>query len=279
MFEDVAILFEFIFKEIPDYPHRIAMSLRGIESADTHNLFELVWIPFNLYLLIRIFQPSLRNEQEPSRLAYCIGAFFVCLVWTLIHISQGHDSPLKYVREMHILFLAIKLFTVYVNSLLLLKTSFLIIQLYRMAFNMYRVDSVLHLIFKDANLKLILTTKSMMRYLVVYMLLSALSQYVSPNEVLVIDLFFIWGFATIPLLIVCFFIAKQALHKRHQSVFIEVIADQQCMLTGQGLEETLSMVASKRMGTDLIINDIFMGQIFKLVLAAILTYSVNHFLV
>lgn len=278
MSEDVALLLEFIFKEVPDYPYRIATSFRGFESADTHHFFLLLWIPFNVYVLIRMLQPSLRNEGEPSRLAYCIGAFFVWQAWVYAYLSLGQESPFKYVREMQIPFLIIKLLTTYINALLLVKATFLIGRLYRMSFKMYRVDSVLHLIFKDANLKLILTTKSVMRYLVLYMLANALNQYVSPNEDLAIGIFFIWGFATIPLLIVCFFIAKEALHRRHQSVFIEVVADQQYKVTGQGLEETLSVVASKRMGTDLIVNDIFMGQIFKLVVAAILTYSVNHFL-
>jgi hypothetical protein len=76
----------------------------------------------------------------------------------------------------------------------------------------------------------------------------------------------------------CFFIAREALHKRHQSVFIEIVADQEYGVTGQGLEETLNLVASKRMGTELIVNEIFMGQIFRLVIAAILTYGANRLL-
>jgi len=278
MFEEIAILLELIFKEIPDYPHRIALALRGLEGADTWGLFQLIWIPFNLFILIRILQPSLKNENEPSRVAYCIGALVVWIEWVYIHFLPGQDSPLKYVREMHMPFLAFKLFTAYVNSLLLLKASVLIARLYQMSFQMYRVNSVIHLVFKDTNLKLILSTKSIMQYLVVYMLINALNQYLNTHEDLVIGAFFIWGFATIPLLIICFFIAKEALHKRHQSVFIEIVADQEYQPSGQGLEETLSMVASKRMGTDLIVNEIFMGQIFRLILAAVLTYSVNHFL-
>jgi hypothetical protein len=147
-----------------------------------------------------------------------------------------------------------------------------------MTFAMYRVQSVIHLIFKDSSLKLILTTKSIMRYLVVYMLINALNQFVNPHEDLVIGSLFQWGFATIPLLMVCFFVAREALHKRHQSVFVEIVADQEYSSTGQGLEETLNLVASKRMGTELIVNEIFMGQIFRLVVAAIVTYGANRLL-
>jgi hypothetical protein len=56
------------------------------------------------------------------------------------------------------------------------------------------------------------------------------------------------------------------------------VTDQEYIIAGQGLEETLNLVASKRMGTELIVSEIFMGQIFRLVAAAILTYGANRFL-
>lgn len=278
MFEDVSLLLEFVFKDLPTYPNHIILALQGLQGTDTLGLFQFFWIPFNIYIFIRILQPSLHNDGEPSKVAYCIGAFFIWLGWVYFHLSSGQASTLRFVREMDFPLLAVKLFCTYVNSLLLLKASFLIIRLYQMSFKMYRVESVIHHVFKDVNLKLILSTKNVMGYLVSYMLLNALGEFISPLEDLVIGIYFMWGFATIPLLIICFFISKEALHKRHQSVFIEVVADQGYISSGQNLEETLRYVASRRMGTDLIVNDIFMGQIFRLVLAAILTYSVNHFL-
>ncbi len=147
-----------------------------------------------------------------------------------------------------------------------------------MTFQMYRVDSVVHLIFKDANLKLIITIKTLMRYLVPYMLMNAFNQYVNPHEDLVIGSLFMWSFTTIPLLIICFFVAREALHKRHQSVFVEILAEHEYAENGRGLEDTLDFVATKRMGTQLIINEIFMGQIIRLVVAAILTYGANRLL-
>jgi len=209
------------------------------------------------------FPLKLKQKKKPPEGGFCI---------------TGGSGSLRYVRELDPYFLAIKFFAAYVNCLLLLKASFLILRLYQMTFAMYRVQSVIHLIFKDSNLKLILTTKSIMRYLVIYMLVNALNQYINPHEDLVIGSLFKWGFTTIPLLIVCFFIAREALHKRHQSIFVEIVADQEYSATGQGLEETLNLVASKRMGTELIVNEIFMGQIFKLAIAAILTYGANRFL-
>jgi hypothetical protein len=278
MLEYFILTLEFIFKEFPEYLHRIAHSLQGLENSDVMGLFNFIWIPFNLYILIRILQPSLRNEDEPSRVTYCVTALLVWISWVYTHFAPGEESPLRYVRELDPYFLVIKFFAAYVNCLLLLKTSFLIFKLYQMTFAMYRVQSVIHLIFKDSSLKLILTTKSIMRYLVIYMLINALNQFVNPHEDLVIGSLFQWGFATIPLLMVCFFVAREALHKRHQSVFVEIVADQEYSSTGQGLEETLNLVASKRMGTELIVNEIFMGQIFRLVVAAIVTYGANRLL-
>jgi hypothetical protein len=278
MLEYFMLPLEFIFKEFPEYLHRLSIALQGLEGSDVLGIFNVIWIPFNLFILIRILQPSLKNENEPSRVTYCTAALLVWISWAYIHFSPGEASALRYVRELNPSFLVIKVFTAYINCLLLLKASFLIFKLYQMTFAMYRVQSVIHLIFKDSNLKLILTTKSIMRYLVIYMLINAFNQYVNPHEDLVIGSLFKWSFATIPLLIGCFFLAREALHKRHQSVFIEIVADQEYSATGQGLEETLNLVANKRMGTDLIVNEIFMGQIFKLAVAAILTYSVNHFL-
>lgn len=278
MLEYFMLPLEFIFKEFPEYLHRLAEALEGIESSDTWGLFNIIWIPFNLFILIRIFQPSLKSEGEPSRITYFISALLIWISWIYAHFAPGQDSPLKYVRELDPYFLVVKLFAAYVSCLLLLKASVLIFRLYQMTFSMYKVESVIHLIFKDSNLKLILTTKSIMRYLVLYMLINAFNQFINSHEDLVIGIFFIWGFSTIPLLILCFFLAREALHKRHQSVFIEIVADQEYGGTGQGLEQTLNQVASRRMGTELIVNEIFMGQIFRLVIAAILTYSVNRIL-
>jgi len=278
MLEYFILPLEFIFKEIPDFIHIVAHALQGLENSDVYGIFNIVWLPFNLFVLIRLFQPSLQNEDEPSRLAYFLTALLVWIAWAYAHLSPGEASSLKYVREMAVPFIYFKLFTAYVSCLLLVKVSVLIFRLYQMTFQMYRVDSVIHLIFKDSNLKLILTTKSVMRYLVLYMLINAFNQFVNPHEDLVIGILFMWSFSTIPLLILCFFIAREALHKRHQSVFIEIVADQEYGVTGQGLEETLSLVASKRMGTELIVNEIFMGQIFRLVIAAILTYGANRLL-
>jgi hypothetical protein len=278
MLEYFMLPLEFIFKEFPGYLHRISHAFQGIENSDTWGIFNFIWIPFNLFILIRILQPSLKSEGEPSRIIYCIAALMIWIAWIYAHFAPGQDSPLRYVREFEPSFLVIKVFVAYVNCLLLLKASVLIFRLYQMSFSMYRVESVIHLIFKDSNLKLILTTKSIMRYLVLYMLINAINQFVNPFEDLVIGSLFIWGFSTIPLLILCFFIAREALHKRHQSVFIEIVADQEYGSTGQGLEETLNLVASRRMGTELIVNEIFMGQIFRLAIAAIVTYGANRLL-
>ena len=159
MIEDIAILFEFIFREIPDYPHRIALAMRSLENADALGLFQLIWIPFNLYVLIRILQPSLKNESEPSRLAYCLISLVIWTGWVYVHFTE-ESNALRFVKELHPHFLILKLFTVYVNCLLLSKISVLIFKVYQMTFQMYRVDSVVHLIFKDANLKLIITIKT-----------------------------------------------------------------------------------------------------------------------
>jgi hypothetical protein len=278
MLEYFILPLEFIFKEIPDFIHVFSHALQGLENSDTYGIFNVIWLPFNLFVLIRLFQPSLQNEDEPKRWAYCLIALLVWIVWVYAHFSPGQASSLRYVREMEVPFIFFKLFTAYVSCLLLVKVSVLIFRLYQMTFQMYRVDSVIHLIFKDSNLKLILTTKSVMRYLLLYMLINAFNQFVNPREDLVIGVLFMWSFSTIPLLIICFFIAREALHKRHQSVFVEIVADQEYNASGQGLEETLNLVASKRMGTELIVNEIFMGQIFRLVIAAILIYSANHLL-
>jgi hypothetical protein len=278
MWEDVAILFEFIFREVPDYPHKIALALRSLENADSLGLFQLIWIPFNLYILVRILQPSLRNEGEPSRITYCLLTLLFWVGWIYDHFAPGQASPLRFVREMHLDFIFLKLFTAYVNTLLLLKTSVQIFKLYQMTFSMYRTESVIHLIFKDSNLKLILTTRRVMKYLVAYMLVNAVNEFVNPHEDLIIGDFFIWGFVTIPMLMICFFAAREVLHKRHQSVFVEILASQEYNNSGMGLEETLNLVAGKRMGTQLIINEIFMGQIFRLTIAAVLTYLANRLL-
>jgi hypothetical protein len=278
MLEYFVLPLEFIFKEFPDFIHLITNALRGLENSDTYGIFNFIWLPFNLFVLIRLFQPSLRNDDEPGRITYCLTALLVWIVWVYAHFSSGQASSLRYFKEMETPFIFFKLFTGYVSCLLLVKVSVLIFRLYQMTFQMYKVDSVIHLIFKESNLKLILTTKSVMRYLVLYMLINAFNQFVNPHEDLVISVLFMWSFSTIPLLILCFFIAREALHKRHQSVFIEIVADQEFGVTGQGLEETLNLVASKRMGTELIVNEIFMGQIFRLVIAAILTYGANRLL-
>lgn len=275
MLEYFVFPLEFIFKEIPDYPHRIAHALQGLESSDSWGIFNFIWIPFNLFVLIRLLQPSLKCEGEPSRITYCVAAALIWFSWAYAHFAPGQDSPLRYVREMYTPFLILKVSTAYVSCLLLTKVSVLIFKLYQMTFKMYKVDSVIHLIFMESNLKLILVTKSVMRYLVLYMLINAFNEFFNQHEDLVVGILFLWGFATIPLLIICFLIAREALHKRHQSIFVEIIADQEYKISGQGLEETLNLVASKRMGTELIVNEIFMGQIFKLVMAAILTYGVN----
>lgn len=278
MLEYFALPLEFIFKEFPEFIHLVTNALRGLEDSDVHGIFNFIWLPFNLFVLIRLFQPSLRNEGEPGRIAYCLIALLVWITWVYAYFSSGQAGAFRYAKEMDVPFIFFKLFTTYVGCILLVKVSYLIYRLYRMTFQMYRVDSVIHLIFKESNLKLILTTKSVMRYLVLYMLINAFNQFVSPHEDLVINILFLWSFSTIPLLILCFFIAREALHKRHQSVFIEIVADQEYSVSGQGLEETLNLVASKRMGTELIVNEIFMGQIFRLVIAAILTYGANHLL-
>jgi len=278
MLEYFILPLEFIFKEIPDFIHVFSHAFQGLENSDVYGFFNFIWLPFNLFVLIRLFQPSLQNEDEPNRWAYCLIAFLVWIAWVYAHFSPGQASSLRYVKEMETPFIFFKLFTAFVSCLLLVKVSVLIIRLYQMTFQMYRVDSVIHLIFKDSNLKLILTTKSVMRYLLLYMLINAFNQFVNPREDLVIGVLFMWSFSTIPLLIICFFIAREALHKRHQSVFVEIVADQEYNPSGQGLEETLNLVASKRMGTELIVNEIFMGQIFRLVIAAILIFSANHLL-
>ena len=278
MLEYFILPLEFIFKEFPEYLHRLSHFFQGIENSDTWGIFNIIWIPFNLFILVRILQPSLKSEGEPSRIAYCVATLLIWICWVYAHFAPGQDSPLRYVREFDPHFLVIKVFTAYVNCLLLLKASVLIFRLYQMSFSMYKVESVIHLIFKDSNLKLILTTKSIMRYLVLYMLINAFNQFVNPHEDLVIGSLFMWGFSTIPLLILCFFIAREALHKRHQSVFIEIVADQEYSASGQGLEETLNLVASRRMGTELIVNEIFMGQIFRLLIAAVVTYGANRLL-
>jgi len=278
MLEYFVLPVEFIFKEFPDFIHLITHALEGLENSDTYGIFNLIWLPFNLFVLIRLFQPSLKSDDEPGRIAYFLFALLVWITWVYAHFSAGPASSLRYVREMETPFIFFKLFTAYVSCLLLVKVSVLIFRLYQMTFQMYKVESVIHLIFKDSNLKLILTTKSVMRYLVLYMLINAFNQFVNPHEDLVIGVLFMWSFSTIPLLILCFFIAREALHKRHQSVFVEIVADQGYNVSGQGLEETLNLVASKRMGTELIVNEIFMGQIFRLVIAAILTYGANRLL-
>lgn len=278
MWEDISILFEFIFREIPDYPHKIALAMRGLENSDTLGLFQFIWIPLNLYILIRILQPSMKNDGEPGRITYCVLALIFWVGWIYEQFAPGQSSSMRFVREFHSHFIAFKLFTAYVNTVLLLKVSALIFKLYEMVFEMRRTESVVHLIFKDANLKLILTTKRVMKYLVVYMVINALNQFVNPHEDLFIGGLFLWGFATIPLLIVCFFVAREILNKRHQSVFIEIVSNQEYGSAGRGLEETLNLVASRRMGTQLIVNEIFMGQIFRLAVAAILTYGANRLL-
>ena len=158
MLEYFILPLEFIFKEFPEYLHRLSQALQGLENSDSLGMFNFIWIPFNLFILIRILQPSLRNQDEPSRLTYCVTTLLVWISWIYIHFAPGEASPLRYVREQDPSFLVIKIFAAYVNCLLLLKASYLIFKLYQMTFAMYRVESVIHLIFKDSSLKLILTT-------------------------------------------------------------------------------------------------------------------------
>jgi hypothetical protein len=116
-----------------------------------------------------------------------------------------------------------------------------------------------------------------MRYLIGYMLVEAFYEFINPHEDYIVSGLLVWSFITIPLLIGCFWVAKNALGKRHQSLFIEIFSDQDPD-AGKSLEEALNLVASKRMSTQLIVNEIFMDQIFKLVTAAIFTYAANHLL-
>jgi hypothetical protein len=116
-----------------------------------------------------------------------------------------------------------------------------------------------------------------MRYLIVYLILESLYEYVNPYEDYILSGLNIWGFVTILLLIVCFVIAKKSLGKRHQLVFIEIFSNTN-QPENQNLEEALSRVASKRLSTKLIIDEIFMDQILKLIIAAALTYGANHLL-
>ena len=278
MFEELILLLGNVIQKVPDYPRLALATFRTFENGDTHDLFLLlIWLPINAYIFIRLLQPSLHNEREPSRITYCLFALVVWLFWAYFNFVANVINPAKFTQNLHTNFIAVKCFTIYVQCLLLVKITNLIFHLYRLTFFMHKVSDVIFCIFKEENLKLILSTKTLMRYLIGYMLLEALYEFVNPHEDYVVSGLITWSFMTIPLLIGCFLIAKNALSRRHQSLFIEVFSGQDDY-AGKSLEETLSLVASKRMSTQLIVNEIFMDQIFKLVTAAIVTYATNHFL-
>jgi len=274
--EQLLLLVGSFLQKIPEYPQFLLHLFKTLESKDSLNLFQFViWLPVNFYILVRLLQPSLKNEGDASNITYCILALLVWLLWRYYNFGIHHKHEARFVREFNLNFLVYKGFTIYVQCLLLIKLTHLIFRLYFMALEMFKTDRVVHYIFKESNLKRILSTKALMRYLIVYLILEAFYEFVNPYEDYLISGLNIWGFLTIPALIGCFLVAKKSLSRQHRSIFTEIFSDP-ITKNNLDLEESLTSLANKKIGTKLIVDEIFMDQILKLVVAAAATYFANH---
>ena len=252
------------------HPAALSELFRGLEGADAYGLFQIFWLPFNLYLLIRLLQPSLRNRH----FSQTIDLFIAIGLWVLWNAHIGAFSLLFTAANTHFAYVNtfLLLFENLVHCYLLVKASFVIYDLFKFSFSLLQVDSIITFVLRDTNLRLVLMARTIVGFLVVYVILSALNQYLSPYRELDLDVIYWWGVLSIPALIICFGIAILAMNRCHKNLLREIFSSNP-MHDESNLEERLSVMASKRMSTQLIVNEIFMGQILKLTISALLTYS------
>jgi hypothetical protein len=278
MLDQALISLGLLASKIPGFPV-IALNLfRGLENSDTYGIFQgLVWIPFNVYVFIRLFQSSLNIKGDLHSAVYALSSFMVCFFWAYYNFSLNTVDPARFAVEFRHDFITVKLLTTYVQCFLLVKISWQLFLLLRKVLQMHGEVSVIQFIFKESNLKMILSVKTLMRFLIAYMILEVLNEFIGPHEDVLINTLFVWGMLTVPVLIICFALAKHSLSKRHQSLFMEVFEDADPN-SNASIEEVLNAVASKRMATQLIVNEIFMDQIIKLALMTTITYLLNYLL-
>jgi hypothetical protein len=107
MFEQFFIWLGHILRKVPALPNSLLEIFQHLESQDSLGLFQyLIWLPFNVYVCIRLFQPSLKNEKEPSAFTYCLSALFVWSLWAYYNFGIQHTQPVRFVREFNPYFLS-----------------------------------------------------------------------------------------------------------------------------------------------------------------------------
>jgi hypothetical protein len=250
------------------------IQLQGLEGSDSHNLFQFIWLPFNLYLLIRLLQPSLRTELLGNWASFILSA----LVFVLFIESKATTSYLDLIFALPNAVAAENLFDTFetfVHILLLVKASVVVIELFSFSIKLLRVESIVNFVFKDSNLRLVLMAKKIVGYLMLYVILGGLQQFLNANETLTFDIISTWGLLSIPIYILCFVIAIVAMERSHRVLFQEMLFQNHAKASAD-FENYLTTVANRRISAQLVINEIFMGQILKLTLTAVITYFVRN---
>jgi hypothetical protein len=250
------------------------MVLHGFENSDAHNLFQFIWLPFNIYLLIRLFQPSLRTELLGNWASFILSAI-IFVVCSDPQTFLGIFDVIKALPDAVAAETLFNTFETFVHVLLLVKATVVVLELFAFSVKLLRVESIVNFVFKDANLRLVLMAKRIVGYLMLYVILGALQQFLNAREMITFDLISTWGVLSIPVYILCFVIAIIAMEKSHRIVFREMLF-QNHIKASADFEVYLSTVANRRISAQLVINEIFMGQILKLLLTALVTYMARN---
>jgi hypothetical protein len=252
----------------------VTMWISSLEASDSSNLFQLVWLPFNLYLLIRLLQPSLRTDLLGNRASLIISAIIFVISYES-QVLMGIPDLFQSLPEAAAIERLLSLLETFVHVLLLVKASAVVAQLFGFSIKLLRVESIVNYVFKDSNLRLVLIAKKIVGYLMLYVILGSIQQFLNKNESVTFDLIFIWGVLSIPIYILCFVIAIIAMEKSHRMLFEEMMI-QYYTKGGADFEVYLTTVANRRISDQLVVNEIFMGQILKLMLTALVTYLARN---
>jgi hypothetical protein len=250
------------------------MWFHGLENSDSHNLFQFIWLPFNIYLLIRLLRPSLRTDLLGNWASFILAA----IIFVISSDPQSFLGIFDLIKVLPDAVAAEKLFNTFetfVHVLLLVKATIVVLELFAFCIKLLKVESIVNYVFKDSNLRLVLMAKKIVGYLMLYVILGALQQFLNERESITFNLISIWGVLSIPVYILCFVVAIVAMEKSHRIVFQEMLF-QNHIKASADFEIYLSTVANRRMSAQLVINEIFMGQIMKLLLTALVTYMARN---
>lgn len=85
----------------------------------------------------------------------------------------------------------LSVFETFVYVLLLVKASAVVAQLFGFSIKLLQVESIVNFVFKDSNLRLVLMAKKIVGYLMLYIILGSIQQFLNKNESVTFDLIFI----------------------------------------------------------------------------------------